>query len=35
MTPFRERMLDAVTVRDLAERTQECSTDAVARMARH
>ncbi len=35
MTPLRQRMLDAMTVRGLAERTQECYTDAVARMARH
>lgn len=35
MTPLRQRMLDAMTVRGLAERTQECYTDALARMARH
>ena len=35
MTPLRQRMLDAMTVRGLAERTQECYTDAVARIARH
>lgn len=35
MTPLRQRMLDAMTVRGLAERTKECYTDAVARMARH
>ena len=35
MTPLRQRMLDAMTVRGLAERTQECYADAVARMARH
>ena len=35
MTPLRQRMLDAMTVRGLAERTQECYTEAVARMARH
>lgn len=35
MTPLRQRMLDAMTVRGLAPRTQECYTDAVARMARH
>ncbi len=35
MTPLRQRMLDAMTVRGLAPRTQECYTDALARMARH
>ena len=35
MTPLRQRMLDAMTVRGLAERTKECYTDAVARLARH
>lgn len=35
MTPLRQRMLDAMTVRGLAQRTQECYTDAIARMARH
>ena len=35
MTPLRQRMLDAMTVRGLAERTQECYVEAVARLARH
>ncbi len=35
MTPLRQRMLDAMTVRGLAERTKECYIDAVARLARH
>ena len=35
MTPLRQRMLDAMTVRGLAERTQECYAEAVSRMARH
>jgi len=35
MTPLRQRMLDAMTVRGLAKRTQECYTEAIARMARH
>ena len=35
MTPLRQRMLDALTVRGLAERTQECYTEAIARMARY
>lgn len=35
MTPLRQRMLDAMTVRGLAERTKECYTEAMARMARH
>ena len=35
MTPLRQRMLDAMTVRGLAERTKECYVDAVARLARH
>ena len=33
MTPLRQRMLDAMTVRSLAERTNECYTEAVARLA--
>ena len=33
MTPLRQRMLDAMTVRGLAERTKECYIEAVARMA--
>ena len=35
MTPLRQRMLDAMIVRGLAQRTKECYTDAIARMARH
>lgn len=35
MTPLRQRMLDAMTVRGLAERTKECYADAIARLARH
>jgi integrase/recombinase XerD len=35
MTPLRQRMLDAMTVRGLSERTKECYSEAVARMARH
>ena len=35
MTPLRQRMLDAMTVRGLAERTKECYIEAVARLARH
>ena len=30
MTPLRQRMLNAMTVRSLAERTKECYTEAVA-----
>jgi len=35
MTPLRQRMMDAMLVRGLAERTRECYVEAVARMARH
>jgi integrase/recombinase XerD len=35
MTPLRQRMLDAMIVRGLAERTQQCYVEAIARMARH
>lgn len=35
MTSLRQRMLDAITVRGLAERTKECYVEAIARMARH
>jgi site-specific recombinase XerD len=35
MTPLRQRMIDAMTVRGLSTRTQECYADAVARLARH
>lgn len=35
MTELRQRMLDAMLVRGLSTRTQECYVDAVARLARH
>ena len=35
MTPLRQRMLDALVLRGMAERTQEAYVDAVARLARH
>ena len=35
MTPLRQRMLDALQVRGMAQRTQEAYIDAVARLARH
>ena len=35
MTPLRQRMIDAMQVRGLAQRTQECYSEAIARMARH
>lgn len=35
MTPLRQRMLDALQVRGMAERTQQAYIDAVARLARH
>lgn len=35
MTPLRQRMLDALTLRGMAYRTQEAYVDAVARLARH
>ena len=35
MTELRQRMLDAMLVRGLSVRTQECYVDAVARLARH
>ena len=35
MTELRQRMLDAMVVRGLSVRTQECYVEAVARMARH
>ena len=35
MTPLRQRMLDALVLRGMAERTQETYIDAVARLARH
>ena len=35
MTPLRQRMLDALVLRGMAERTQEAYIGAVARLARH
>lgn len=35
MTPLRQRMLDALQVRGMAQRTQSAYIDAVARMAHH
>ena len=35
MTELRQRMMDAMLVRGLSARTQECYIEAVARMARH
>ena len=35
MTPLRQRMLDAMLVRGLSERTRECYSEAIGRMARH
>lgn len=35
MTPLRQRMIDAMVVRGLSTRTQECYVDSVARLARH
>ncbi len=35
MTELRQRMIDAMLVRGLSARTQECYVEAVARMARH
>ena len=35
MTPLRQRMLDALILRGMAERTQESYIEAVARLARH
>ena len=35
MTELRQRMIDAMVVRGLSARTQECYVEAVARMARH
>jgi integrase/recombinase XerD len=35
MTELRQRMLDAMLVRGLSTRTQECYVEAVARLARH
>ena len=35
MTPLRQQMLDAMTLRGLAQRTQECYVQAIARMALH
>ena len=35
MTELRQRMIDAMLVRGLSARTQECYVEAVARLARH
>ena len=35
MTPLRQRMIDAMTVRGMSVRTVETYTEAVSRMARH
>jgi len=35
MTPLRQRMLDALILRGMADRTQESYIEAVARLARH
>jgi len=35
MTPLRQRMLDAMVLRGMAQRTQEAYTEAIARLARH
>ena len=35
MTPLRQRMLDALVLRGLSDRTQSAYIDAVARLARH
>lgn len=35
MTPLRQRMLDALILRGLADRTQESYLEAVSRLARH
>lgn len=35
MTPLRQRMIDAMQLRGLAERTQQCYVRAVADLARH
>ena len=35
MTPLRQRMLDALQLRGLADRTTECYIEAVTRLARH
>lgn len=35
MTPLRQRMLDALVLRGMAQRTQEAYTEAIARLARH
>ena len=35
MTPLRQRMLDALVLRGLATRTQECYIESVARLARY
>ena len=35
MSPLRQRMTDAMTVRGLSARTIECYTEAIARPSRH
>ena len=35
MTPLRQRMLDALILRGMAQRTQDAYIDAVARLARY
>ena len=35
MSPLRQRMTDAMTVRGLSARTIECYTDSIARLSRH
>ena len=35
MTPLRRKMLDALMLRGMADRTQESYIDAVSRLARH
>jgi hypothetical protein len=35
MTLLRQRMLDALVLRGMADRTQESCIDAVSRLARH
>ena len=35
MTPLRQRMLDALILRGMAQRTQDAYLDAVARLARY
>ena len=35
MTPLRQRMLDAMVLRGMAQRTQEAYTEAITQLARH